>query len=616
MKPEKVFVYLGLFFGLLFVFIVPPFQNADEIIHYNESVRFSKFALNPSYEKATHSFDYKIDEIFSEYLRNHEHLGVIQNTQNQYSYQQLIHTNASFTNKIISIPASSIPQVHVLNYVPQGIGMFVGDLLSGFFGKQNVSIYFYMGRIFNLLFFLILCYAALKINPFKSLNYVFVFLLLSPMALFQASSLSYDVMTIAICVLFISYLLKIVYNYSDESLLNKDKYLILILGYALYSLKGGAYTPLLLMVFLIPNRLFTSLKNKVLWIGVFFILIFIISKIYTFFLIEASQIKGQSFVGSNFEYFIYHPANLIATIISSFKQWNGFYVCSFIGVLGWLDTSLFSVYYPIWLIGLFLLVLATNSLQKIKISLAHRLAFLIITIGGVVVIFLGLSNDPVQNPYKPAIINGVQGRYFIPLSFLLVTFTHFRIGLFSTKIYEKIKFYLHQTFIYALLLSVSLILTLFILILRYYIPAPKKIPQSFNLYENPEVVIDKLKIYEKKDLLANSEPTNDFFGAIDAIDSTKQITGYLKMSGWLLPDNPYSSHPVEMFIKNKKNIIVGYFIFGDRRLDVHGGMGRGEFSGYHGFVKEPFKNWGDYVYCILFNGEVKKVDKTKLDISH
>ena len=48
---EKKYIYISLVFGLLFVFIVPPFQSPDEDSHFKKAYQVSKGHLYPSIRK-------------------------------------------------------------------------------------------------------------------------------------------------------------------------------------------------------------------------------------------------------------------------------------------------------------------------------------------------------------------------------------------------------------------------------------------------------------------------------------------------------------------------------------------------------------------------------------
>ena len=48
---EKKYLYIALIFGILFVFIVPPFQSPDEDSHFKKAYQVSKGKLYPEVKK-------------------------------------------------------------------------------------------------------------------------------------------------------------------------------------------------------------------------------------------------------------------------------------------------------------------------------------------------------------------------------------------------------------------------------------------------------------------------------------------------------------------------------------------------------------------------------------
>ena len=41
-KPEYIFILLGILFGTLFIFLVPPFQSPDEPVQFGKAVAISQ----------------------------------------------------------------------------------------------------------------------------------------------------------------------------------------------------------------------------------------------------------------------------------------------------------------------------------------------------------------------------------------------------------------------------------------------------------------------------------------------------------------------------------------------------------------------------------------------
>ena len=83
--PETKFLKIGLVFGLLFVFIVPPFQVPDEFDHFFKAYLVSKGNfVTPVRENG--STYVKIPKALQDFSDAHEYL--VGNMSAKYSYNQ------------------------------------------------------------------------------------------------------------------------------------------------------------------------------------------------------------------------------------------------------------------------------------------------------------------------------------------------------------------------------------------------------------------------------------------------------------------------------------------------------------------------------------------------
>jgi uncharacterized membrane protein len=112
-----------------------------------------------------------------------------------------------------------------------------------------------------------------------------------------------------------------------------------------------------------------------------------------------------------------HPETILPIATRTLSEEWDFYVRSFVGVLGWLDTPLPDGVYPFALGGLALAFLAAlTAWRSTRWSLAKALAapLALVAAGGV---FLGMYL--VWSDVGLDQVNGVQGRYFLPLAVFL-----------------------------------------------------------------------------------------------------------------------------------------------------------------------------------------------------
>jgi uncharacterized membrane protein len=154
-----------------------------------------------------------------------------------------------------------------------------------------------------------------------------------------------------------------------------------------------------------------------------------------------------------------HPFTFLKIAVSDYVAQSGYYFTTFFGQLVWLD-----LYVPTTLTILIFIVLTALALtdrdSKISISKLDKTIFLAIVTGTLLLIsaLLYMSWSPIRGDK----IEGIQGRYFIPVAPLFfLLFYNKRV---EWKFFER---YVHIT-VY-LIVIVSLLVTFSSIIKRYYV---------------------------------------------------------------------------------------------------------------------------------------------------
>ena len=139
-----------------------------------------------------------------------------------------------------------------------------------------------------------------------------------------------------------------------------------------------------------------------------------------------------------------------------------------IGMFGLLDTYLFYVFIFLYCIGLVLVSIADVSLERISFKWYYRILIAIAIMASFFGIFLAMYIGWTPNIYGigAQIIEGVQGRYFLPLLFPFVL-------IFSNKWisdYKCLRMISEKILEYSDLLSISiLIISLVTIGLRFWV---------------------------------------------------------------------------------------------------------------------------------------------------
>jgi uncharacterized membrane protein len=108
-----------------------------------------------------------------------------------------------------------------------------------------------------------------------------------------------------------------------------------------------------------------------------------------------------------------HPQaffNMVRATVSNPEVAN-FYQQSFIGILGWLDTALPSIFYPLLWLGLGVCALVSVSLPASTGDWTARCLLLVTAMASIGLIFL--SQLVTWTAHPATLIEGVQGRYFV-----------------------------------------------------------------------------------------------------------------------------------------------------------------------------------------------------------
>ena len=436
-KPEKIFCIFAFIFGMIFVILIPPFQSPDEHYHFESSYRLSTLHIFPEKnENDKIGFYYPREYLELRNIFFYHHFHFQGKKYDHIEYLKYKNLKLSGEKVFLSSQGSTIPFMHL----PQAVGMCTIRLCENLFFLQDANILdiFYAGRLFNLLFYILLGYFSIKIIPIY--KYVITAILLLPMAITQAASLNYDGSVISISVFLISILLK-AHLINEYQFTKKDALIIIIIGSLIINMK--IYFIIFLILPLIKkekfNLLFNNMKiNK----RTFFILINclvlglsfllwnkLISNIYItsegLFHIDKKEDVGEFFLKRII--YLLKDTNYYRALLYDIFENRSYYMEGIVGTLSWND-----VYFPrIFItISIFYIVILSicDSNHNIIIRSNDKLVFIFIYLICVVLFatFLYMS----YGCFPDGRIIGIQGRYFIPVLPLLCTFFYTRLSLY------------------------------------------------------------------------------------------------------------------------------------------------------------------------------------------
>ena len=453
----NVFLVVSLVFGLLFVFVTPPLQSPDEGVHFIRSYLLNDKQLFPIKNSEGKVGNY-LPSAIVQFVDSTKYMCF--HPENKYTYSQLIQ-NSSIKLDFRDTLFNDYQNAYSLAYLPQAFGMRVARELYYFFDDVTLSpaLLMYFGRVFNLLLYIICIYMAIKRTPI--LKGTFLFLALMPMSIFQAASLSYDVLINSVLFLWLAIIFD--YAFSETTRVKYSELVIMALLFTLVNIAKPVYSPMLLMVLLIPKN---KIKKKpILTIGSFLALncvLYMGWSILAKHLTSVAADSGASVFSDQVNYILSDPVQYIGIMLRTLTEMN--YEISFYGVLGWLDTYFPSAFYLIGLAMLVVTVILDEQYNEARISNKTRIWSFMFGLGSIFLIFLALYT--LWSPLKSNLIYGVQGRYFIPLIPTLVLFFVFNLRR-KGEIIDRIRY--RYQYILPAFCAFALSYTAFILVLRYWI---------------------------------------------------------------------------------------------------------------------------------------------------
>lgn len=393
-KVERLFLVFAVVFGLFFALANPPFQAADEGAHAFRALQTSQG------EGPGAPVPLSIAKVIGPFWHLSFH------SENRTSLNEVL---AAFKIPIDETQRGDLGSfsVSVLSHLPQATGFFLGRRV----GLPTLAL-LYLGRIFNLAVWIGLVYFAIRRLPF--FKWVFFLLALSPMCLYQAASLSHDALSNGATFLLIATLLQ--FSFGSEDRLSFRRLLGLVAIASLAAISKAVYFPLVLLYFWIP---LSKLGSRRRYFAAF-ALVFGVSLALNLalnmgggpskdlYVAVTSGVAGAPAVVSPWD----KASFFLAIAWDTLKANYPFYLESYIGRLGWLDTAL-----PTAL--LFFYGIAALLLARLDGDSSIRFGFprkaLTLAVFALIVLMILYGFWMAWTKPGAALIDGVQGRYFIPL---------------------------------------------------------------------------------------------------------------------------------------------------------------------------------------------------------
>ena len=417
-KPHQLFILAGTLFGLIMIVVTPPFQVPDEINHWYRAFQISSGQLLA--EKHDDRLGGYVPQSIVEITK--PFLGLRWNMNAKTSSQTIKDAfDIDFKgDQIVFMDFPNTALYSPVSYFPQAMGILLGRTLS--LGPLSI---FYLARLMTLLIWVALIGYAIKTIP--RYQWLLFLLALLPMSVFINMSLSADMVTNTISFVIIACILK--FALDDSKFSSRRLLVVFLLGIGLASAKI-VYTPLILLIFLVPEHKYESRGHQ--WFVYTFLLITgfgaayfwsdLINNAYTSYadynpafrenldLVKCGNIQEQM------NFILTHDFYILKVFFKSLRHTFDMYYEGYVGTFGWLDTKM-----PGWSIFITYLVIIIASVfptrAESRIGPSQKLTLLAITLMTVALVLL--SQHLTWDCIGSDVIGTIQGRYFIPIFPLL-----------------------------------------------------------------------------------------------------------------------------------------------------------------------------------------------------
>jgi uncharacterized membrane protein len=403
-RPERIFLVIGAVFGLLFLFVTPPFQAPDEYAHFYRAFQVSEGGLLAQRRDGVPGA-----WLPTSVLTTGERAapGIAFHPEKKERIEDLLALIemplAPERRSFVGLPntARYVP----LLYLPQAAAIGVGRIL----GLAPILLT-YAGRAGNLATWLCLGYLALKVAPI--IRWPMLLLLLMPMSLFEAASLSADAMTNAVSFLLIACCLRIAVGETDA--ISNREWALLTLLCVMTALSKQVYLPLAALVLWIPARKFGGRRRQIACLAVAGTVTALAWGAWTLLVANMRvEFFPYTSVPDQLAFVRHHPGQFLRIVFATLSSHPSNQLRSFVGILGWLDTPLPNRFIESYCFMLALTVLATGR-AEVRVSARQRL--LATTLAAACVLALLIVLYAYWTRVGDPVIEGIQGRYFIPLS--------------------------------------------------------------------------------------------------------------------------------------------------------------------------------------------------------
>jgi len=407
-----VLVYV-FFLGLMFTFLVPPFQKPDEIVHFN-------YAL--SLQSRSQMAEERYVNMYEKFKANK----VAFREDVKFSVDNIFYKDGNRTK--VKLSGYNNKLVNIVGFLPAVIGISIGKLFD------YPIMAFWLARFFGLIFFLLSLVWSLHMVEERYKGIILVFASL-PMVLHQVTSVNYDVMPLVLAPIMFAFFTRILVA---ENIRKLDLVGLLISVVLFMIAKAGYYFFAILLMVVIVKKYEVFFK-KIWWLMLIPMVILVVFSIPAFYYLVRlfwSDGSGYVYPEAQFTLLRQDPFYLVGVLSNTFDQKWDFYLRTFMGYFGWLDYQ-YDLYSYLLVLGMLVYFIGDVVRRDSKrvVSGLNLLLLWLMNIGTVIT-FMMLFYFTWTN-VGAEVVEGIVGRYMLvifPFLFFAFEQTILFIGKSKSKV--------------------------------------------------------------------------------------------------------------------------------------------------------------------------------------
>jgi len=428
LAPEYLFVAIGLVFGLLFVYASPPWQANDEDRHFYNA-----------YFHATGQNGMRQDgnRVGGDLPANL--------LQAASSFQGLQFSPTAKLNKsrVEQSALAPLDESRTVFYDNPNHGQdplafaphIAGIWISRFINSNPVHL-LWGARIGGLLAYLAIVFAAIRTIPIH--KWVLFAIALTPMALYQASSVTYDTLCIALAFLVVALVVR--FACRDRPVSTAELVLFFFVAILERYAKEG-YFLLPFLFFIVPRKNIGSNAKMVAIFVLICALFFLPRFTWESYLASLGLHGGKALqtdflfdTGRQLDFYLQRPVEFFSYLWLNILRQSKIWIAGAVGRFGYAYATLPGAVVFVHVLALLGLSLLDSS-KVHALSWRQKLVAASVAFGSLALIVVGFFVK--GSPVGAHEIFGIQGRYFLPILPVILLLNH--VGGFRRGLPEKLK---------------------------------------------------------------------------------------------------------------------------------------------------------------------------------